>query len=355
MEPQPIRLFMVGDETNPAFEVFLHQFHPLELSIQAGVHSLPNPGSPTSQHTTVNTDADAFLIHLDWWKSEDVGSYTGGMNLLVNGTLVASLEGLDNANFNVHGTWVMRVPMDSSWNGMGVDMLDVRYGQADGNSSPELLPASAFHLLEPILSDAFQDDLSQWTNGTVSGMGTVNDNATPFNKRLAYDLTLRNFTALRDKSLQNETSYTTRFHLDLSELTMGDLEQMVWLRAHSDDNETDDEIRMHLRRNGANFQVALTIASPSHPSNPWVYSPWVDLPSDQTTLTLEWKAATHAARKNGMTRLWADNGTLIELTGIQNHGSSLEALKLGTAWGQTGTSGMIYVDDFESWRAAPMN
>lgn len=343
---QPVSLFSIGGGT---FEVELTHHDPPTFNLRADTAD----GHETISGTAVTSQADAYLVHLDWWLSS--GSDDGGAKLLVNGSVVAELSGLDNGTVWTEGQTWLTFQDTQGWDGLAVDDVDLR--TSDQESQQTLGGYAGYPIRSRVFSDDFEaGNLDGWTNAFNRPYTLAADTQQPGNERLALTLDGLQSLVLHDPSPKAVKSVSASFSIDLKDASFTESTDMVLWSGHSENSPdaANQHLLLHLRYYNGNFQVGLSQRSTL--SSPWEYNGWFNLPNSKTKhrLAVQWEAATHQSRQNGKMRLWVDGAPVIEKTGLQNAGQVVEAFRLGTRYYTSHASGLVYIDDYETWTQAPM-
>lgn len=87
-------------------------------------------------------------------------------------------------------------------------------------------------------------------------------------------------------------------------------------------------------------------------SNTWVEGAFTEISDASHTIEVEFIAASAAGANNGSLKFWVDNTLAGTLTSLDNDTRLIETVYLGATGSlDTGASGTMFFDDFESYRA----
>lgn len=275
---------------------------------------------------------------MDWWFASAEGAADGGVLLSRNGVLEAEVNGVDNFGL-----------LDQLWD-WSFGLLGNSEGASGGMvlRDPEVWVSPRQPVFEPIFADsASTQTLERWSQlvneTSISITGDDGQKDPEFN--LHFDGSRRQ-VVLQDESPMGERHYRARYSLDLSQMLAG---QIGWTNFSAFATErTAPVFRVQLRFDHAlgAYQVRGVALS----GGGQVVSAWSPLPPGVAAfdLALQWWAAgdTHG----GGLRLWVDDAPVVDLRGLANAGSEIEAISLGAMGLPLDWKGDLKLDDIFTWR-----
>jgi RHS repeat-associated protein len=164
---------------------------------------------------------------------------------------------------------------------------------------------------------------------------TINDQANLFAQ---HDGSTANDT------LNEETRYRARFHVDPNSVNIGTLETIdLFIGFHG----ADPIFKVQLRDNSGTYQIQAGVYDDSLN---YTYTSWYDISDHWTGVEIDWMASPQAGADDGHLTLWLDRTEKQTLSGVDNDTHWVDSVKLGAMGLGTGTSGALYFDDFEARR-----
>ena len=198
-----------------------------------------------------------------------------------------------------------------------------------------------------IFSDGFESgDLSAWSSA-VTDLGDLAA-STQAKYWGAYGLAAQiddtNELYVQDDSPDGETRYHARFYLDPNGLAMGLNEE---LEVFSGQAASGAALRVQLMFDGSEYHVRIGAATDAAG---WVDGAWHSLDPGRNAIEIEWLASTAAGANNGLMRLWLNGAYFDAVYQVDNDTLALDSVRLGAVGVDAGTSGTLYLEEFESRR-----
>jgi len=204
----------------------------------------------------------------------------------------------------------------------------------------------------------FRDDfesgtLLAWSAAAADGGDLAANGTSPLGG--AYDMTgVVNDTSplyVEDDGPVDEDHYRARFRIDARDFDPGMSQGHFRVRTFIvfEEAPTRRLVAVVLKRQGA--QVSLE-ARTRRDDNSQADTGFFPIASGPHAVEIEWKRASTSLSGDGELRLWIDDTLVSTLTGLQNHVSSVDFVRLGALSVKTGASGRLSFDDFESRRSS---
>jgi len=137
--------------------------------------------------------------------------------------------------------------------------------------------------------------------------------------------------------------YRARFYFNPNGVSIPSNGTIDLFRGYSDAVGTTPIFRVQVQKSGGIYQA--NIGARNDNGN-WVNSSWNNLSNGWNALEIEY-LASHAT---GQMSLWVGGVLEQSLTGLDNEGSKVDSVRLGGMGAAAGSSGTVYLDDFDSRR-----
>ncbi len=146
---------------------------------------------------------------------------------------------------------------------------------------------------------------------------------------------------VQDDTPNNETQYRTRFYVHPNSLTMATNDVLDLFIGRN--TAGTDVLRIQLQKTATSYQIRSGLLNDA---GTWTDTSWYDVPNSWTAVEIHYQAFANS----GSLSLWLDDVQKQSLTFIDNDARTITDIRLGAQGVETGTSGTIYFDDFESRR-----
>ena len=201
-----------------------------------------------------------------------------------------------------------------------------------------------------IFADGFESgDLSAWTYNTtdIGDLSVTTEAAGIGNFGLQALIDDTNTIYVKDSSPNSETHYSARFYFDPNSVIIPDGDTFD-ICIGSNDIGGGFVYRVRVSNLGGLYWMSAEIQDDS--SN-WISGENIYFIDDWQAVEIEWQAASAPGADDGYLKLW-NNDTLVDtVAGIDNDADVLTDAYLGAVNSvDTGTSGAVYFDGFESRR-----
>ena len=270
---------------------------------------------------------------LQWWGATASGSQDGGGMLLIDGTAVAKLGGLDNPELRRPVRWYFGAI--SNHGVEGALQLDDLKGEA----------ALRVPRIHPLFADNFQTNAPVWSDSDCglssppAGSGGI----------LTVPLPALSNCFLSRSLDQAESRLKARFTIDMTHAGIGANGEISLFRGRGSDGGPPP-IDVRLRR-GGNSDLELTVRGLT--GNDVSQSlDWASIAeSGEVEIEVHWWAASSPFHANGGLRLII-NGAYPQALNLEldNHGAEVTELALGAMGVGGGHFGTISYGAFEVWR-----
>ena len=315
-----------------------------ELELQEGLELVARAylGDGTEVSTAPLPLAFEFQkIELNWWFASAPGAADGGLILLRDGVLEASLSGIDNFDF---------LGQEWSWN---IGLLDPTQGATGVLAMKEqgVWTSPQQPVFEPLFADsAAGGSLEAWS-------AVVNPQKililVPFegaDPELFLTISAGTPVILQDDSPAAERYYKASFSLGVDELqALSGVSWTLFEGRQSGVTRRAPPFRLEVRRRllGTGFEIrALVQEGFSEPA-----TQWVELPSSpRVEVSLQWWASRQPGQSDGGLLLRIDRVTRAQLGGLANDGVRIDQTSLGAIGIPVGIGGQLIIDDFIAWR-----
>ncbi len=202
----------------------------------------------------------------------------------------------------------------------------------------------------PILRDDFEHVFGAWINLATTDLEITQDAALEGDYGLEVVLDPGGETYLIDDSPTAEKRYKARFLLDLNSLTMAAGDVFHILAGASQDGAPVGQAHLQLRLKYSAGSYRLQARHRDVATGSVLATGWVPIAGGEHVVDLRWRAASSTTETNGELRFWIDGVQAGELFGLANGDDVVESIRFGAKGVDAGTSGIIYLDSFLSWR-----
>ncbi len=331
------RVISGGSLSGEAFAVTLHKDWQGELGVTAEIkddggvaHTVPLEGVPYPLAGGPHT------LHLHWWRAET----DGGMRLLVDGTQVGEVTGLDTENMQVseHYIGIMDVTPAGPAT-LYFDDVEIW----SGNSW-----SAAF---DSLLLDGFETGSEiLWNSAPATRPTVTGDAALTGSWGLAVDLNDENPRFLVDESPAGISRYNARFELDVRSISIPNRSGFALLELAREDGAPagSSHVQVRLGHVAEGYRLQVLYQDLGYGSQIST-TPWFPIADGRHVIELKWQAATLEDGNNGALALRLDGQPAGELHGLANGGDVVESVLFGARGAALGTRGTFYLDGFESW------
>ena len=289
-------------------------------------------------------------LSLDWWPNDDTVDQVGGLALWGDQTFIDRMFTTqyfdpDDLTFTFGIQGFSQEPLT-------LDLDDLEVWLGDVESSVDVL-----------LVDGFENgDPDPWIPGPGTVVGLSVDQAAAITGDYGLESNLAmgygNLEYLMDDDPIGRTSYAARFLVDTRSSAM-ELNDMVLLLDLLDQNSlggATEHLKVTLRKHsgGSTFRLLGRARDGSAlAAGSWNNSVNTVVSDGVHTVELLWKAASRPGLTDGYLRLWLDGVPVPGVSGLANHGRTVESAILGTLGINSGSTGFLYLDDFEAWSEKP--
>lgn len=275
-------------------------------------------------------------LSLDWWSDEVTKSNPTpevGMLFRVDERFAGKLAGIGDpltVDLIRLGAMNLTNPPDQEWY---FDDLEIWLGNLVGER-------------EMFFGDQF-DGSTTWT-ASFQGGGLLTNNASAAligDYGLDVSLQATSHVFLQSEVPAAEDRFTARFLFDPNTLDMGS-DDLSLFTAYGEDGPVGNlQLHVRIKKSASAYQVTLGVWD----EDGYRSSGWTDLVDGPQTLTVQWWNAAALNATKGRARLWVGNSEAAEILDIKTGTTQIEAIRLGSL-GINGTTGSIYLDEFEIWR-----
>jgi hypothetical protein len=208
--------------------------------------------------------------------------------------------------------------------------------------TPTSTPTSA--VTDVIFKDGFESgNLSAWSASvTNSGNLSVTAGAALNASSFGLQETFANTTGMyvRDDSPNAENRYRARFSFYPNSIAMATGDYIYLLQGHDAAGKVTLFIQFYRSSTGYQLRARAYDATLAN----YVNTSYFTISNAPHTVEVDWGNDGHLS-------LWIDGGQQANLTGINNSAYKMESIRLGAPYmAFTGTSGSLYIDNFESRR-----
>ena len=201
-----------------------------------------------------------------------------------------------------------------------------------------------------IFSDGFESgDFSVWSSVyTGDGDLTVSPDAALVGSFGMHALINDNFALyVQDDNPIAEDHYQTSFYFDPNSIPMGQGDILAIFFAYADPATV--VIRFELRYFNGVYQVRPRMVTDS---GTWASGPWIALADTPQRFQLDWQGASAPAANNGSLVFWIDGVLRASISGVDNDTRRIDYIRMGSvAAAMPTTRGVLFFDQFQSWRA----
>ncbi len=322
-------ILSIGPELGPA-GIVVSWLEVTETAEPAISIEAPGLSAPV---TVPMTGEGAHSILIDWWKKP----FPDGLLLVVDGahSLLLTDIGIDDVAMEEYHFGVLAVdPTVSTY--LDFDNTVVLAG------NKFTTPVSA-----PLLVEGFEGDLSAWSNGQEARVGLTPSAAQTGSRGLEVGVPAGGEGYLVHRLPAALDRYDVRFAFDPNSTWLG-TQSLAIFAGYSNTGATGaSEILLRVKAQGGAYRIRAE-------HGVFGRTRWVSMADAPQIIELQWRAATGSESKDGRLSLWVDGLFAAELTDLQNHGRTLQAIRFGAAGAGGAVTGSFYLDNFESWQSSAM-
>jgi hypothetical protein len=148
-----------------------------------------------------------------------------------------------------------------------------------------------------------------------------------------------------DERPDQEAHYRVSFYLHPASIPMADGDSFLILRAL---HGSASALQANLEYVAGAHRLVLAAADDA---GSWRLGSPVVLGSSANLIEIEWGAASADGANDGFTTLWVNGVRQVDLTGLDNDAGRVDSVRIGAVGGiDSGTRGMVFFDEFESYR-----
>lgn len=289
-------------------------------------------------------------IEMEWQASSAVGANDGFLKLWVNDVLVDTINNIDNDTQSID--YASLGALSNAPSGIsGSIYFDGFISQTGGHIGLDPNgPAVSAPLTGLVFRDDFEsNDFSMWSSTTTGGGDLSLSSGAALYDSYGMQAVINDNTAIyaTDHSPERESEYRARFYFDPNSVTIpvGNGFSILTTEAAS----------------GSGYRVMLNNVSGAYKlqaqarsdASSWVTGGMVDTVDAPQLIEVEYKAASAAGANDGYLKLWLNDTLVDTISNLDNDTRLIDAALLGATGSlDTGTSGTIYFDAFESYRTA---
>jgi RHS repeat-associated protein len=294
----------------------------------------------------VNTTNGWSAIEVEWQAASAEGADNGFVNLKVNDVLAGAVVNLDNDTIRIDATGLGAMPIipgTSSTGTLYFDAYESRRGSPIGLAAGG--PTMPAPLTNIVMVDGFdKGDLSGWNSeyDPNSGLSVSAAAAHAGGYGMQTSLSAGTHMILYDDSPDAESYFRARFDFNPNganipgQLTLWDVERSGW------------RVWLNIQSSGANYQYQLCTRNDALTTT---CGSLVNTTTGWQNIEVEWQAATAPGTNNGLVKFQL-NGTLVStLSNLDSDTLRLEWAALGAQDVPAGSTGTLYFDSYESYRA----
>jgi RHS repeat-associated protein/uncharacterized repeat protein (TIGR01451 family) len=153
---------------------------------------------------------------------------------------------------------------------------------------------------------------------------------------------------VRDSTPEGESTYRARFFFNPNSVTLPSIGNFVIFRGNDITNGPSFLVQV---MDGNPYQIRLGLREDS---TNWVYSEWVTIQDDWMSLEFEFRSSLLDGAGTGYFKLWVDGELATAIENADNDNYQIDHVFFGAISIESGSSGRIYLDEFESRRATPI-
>ncbi len=280
---------------------------------------------------------------------ESIGATYATLAAPANGLIVQGNTGIGTTSpsqlLNVRGGSILLENNGSDTPGVG----GLKFTEEGGNSEGKwVLRPTVGSATANLFSDGFESgDLTAW-NGVAQidggDLSAHTDAKIHGNYGLKAVIDDTNTIYVRDNTPVAEKRYRVRFYIDPNTLTMADNDSLYPFFAW--DSAWQGEFDIFLERSSGVYNIAVSITKDTVAPVASARYPITDAPH---WVEVDWKASSAPGADNGFITLWIDGVLKETIANVDNDTKQLDHITFGSTIREgTGTSGTLYLDDFES-------
>jgi len=285
-------------------------------------------------------------VEIEWQAASSSSTHDGYLKLYINDVLVDTIADIDNDASRLTDVslgLVSSIPAGASGT-VYFDAFESRQGQSIGldENGPTVYPPNT----NLIFKDDFEgNDFSLWDDGSLGGGDlSISTSAALFG---SYGLqALINDTSaieLETSAPKDETQYRARFYFDPNSISIPNNNGFSILSAGGDSGSS---FRLLLNYNGGTYKLQ---AQPYQDSGSTLSGQQITLTDEPHLIEVAFQ--TSSGVNDGSLQVWVDETLVDTISSIDNDTRTVDYLLLGATGSiDSGTSGTIFFDEFESTR-----
>ncbi len=203
-------------------------------------------------------------------------------------------------------------------------------------------------IIDYIFADGFETgDLTEWFASITDNGDLIVSPAFDYWGRYALQFTINDTNGLSviDDTPNNESQVHTRFYINKDYLNMANLDEFELYRLL--DTNSVPIAWISARDNTGTFEVKVSTRLDDSST---VSSNWYSVGDGWQAISLDWKASSGMSFADGGMSLYINNGLKQSLTFLDNDTLRVENSMICTEGLDAGTSGQLYIDDYEMRR-----
>jgi hypothetical protein len=202
-----------------------------------------------------------------------------------------------------------------------------------------------------VFMDNFEtNDLSLWSSTTVTDDGDLSlSSASAMFGSYGLQALIDDTTSIYavDRSPKGELQYRARFYFDPNSVSIPSGNGFSILGGSGNVGST---CRVMLNNAGGSYTVQLLAVTDA---SAWVAGAQIATLDEPQLIEIEYKAASAVGANDGYLKLWLNETLVDTIENLDNETRLIDDVYLGAASSlDSGTSGTIYFDEFESYRTA---
>lgn len=289
-------------------------------------------------------------VEIEWQAASAVGANDGFAGLWVNDVLVDSLAGLDTdtsriSRINLGAT--DSIPAISSGS-IYFDAFESRQGEHIGLEPNG--PTLSAPLTDLIFKDDFESgDFALWSSTSLGGGDLSVSSPSALFGLYGMQAIINDTTSMgvTDFSPTDEVQYHARFYLDPNSISIPNNNGFSIFSAGGDAGLV---FRVALNKSGGSYTLQ---TQAYHDAGGAVSGQPTAITDESQLIEVAFKASSAAGVNDGYLKLWLNDALVDTIPNLDNDVRLVEYVNLGATSGvDTGTSGTLYFDQFESHYSA---
>ena len=282
------------------------------------------------------TPGEIQTVTVQWWSESLESARDGGLAIQRDGRVIASASGVDCLAASQPLNFAARYGLiDPSAGTLGNVLLENLRAWHSLFGRPNL---------EPIFADGVESgDLAAWSNSL--GPVTVTPAAAILGSS-GLSIPASGPAYVIDATPMDEDRVRARFNIDPGQLTMAEGQRLTVLASYEADG-VSRPFSLFLRRQSGAFELC---AEAKENGGPPVTTSCFALDPGAHLVKVQWWSSVGSLENNGGLALFIDSLLRTTETGLTNDDLAIAEFRLGALDPEAGTSGTVYLDDFETWR-----